>query len=217
MTGDSRYTVRELEATELPQASQLLGRGMRDNPSNIRAFGISDLEHRSRVLTRFFAGVLRGLNQRGSILGAFRNGRLVGVSAVARPGQCQPTAREKFTLAPALIFGSPLGATARVWRWTGEWARRDPPEPHWHLGPVAVDSDVRGQGIGTAMLQDFCAHMDALSACSYLETDKSQNVRFYERFGFTVIAQAKVLGVPNWFMSRPASATKTAQALACRL
>ncbi len=89
-------------------------------------------------------------------------------------------------------------------RWVGEWARRDPTEPHWHLGPVAVDSPLQGRGIGGTMLADFCARMDDCRALSYLETDKFENVRFYQTFGFTVIAEAKVLGVPNWFMSQPA-------------
>ena len=30
------------------------------------------------------------------------------------------------------------------------------------------------------------------------------NVRFYKQCGFAVIAEAEVLGVPNWFMSRRA-------------
>jgi hypothetical protein len=54
------------------------------------------------------------------------------------------------------------------------------------------------------MLAAFCAHMDYWSAPSYLETDKAENVRFYQKFGFTLVAEAEVLGVPNWFMSRPA-------------
>jgi hypothetical protein len=29
-------------------------------------------------------------------------------------------------------------------------------------------------------------------------------VRFYERFGFTIIGEQNVLGIPNWFMRRPA-------------
>jgi hypothetical protein len=36
----------------------------------------------------------------------------------------------------------------------------------------------------------------------YLETDKTENVRFYERFGFEVIGEEPVIGVPNWFMRR---------------
>lgn len=38
----------------------------------------------------------------------------------------------------------------------------------------------------------------------YLETDKAVNVTLYERFSFVVIGQEEVLGVPNWFMRRPA-------------
>jgi hypothetical protein len=46
-------------------------------------------------------------------------------------------------------------------------------------------------------------HMDAYGAVAYLETDRHANVRFYQKFGFTVVAEADVMGVPNWFMSRP--------------
>jgi hypothetical protein len=44
--------------------------------------------------------------------------------------------------------------------------------------------------------------MDERRTMSYLETDKFENVRFYQKFGFTVITEAEVLGTPNWFMSR---------------
>jgi len=74
-------------------------------------------------------------------------------------------------------------------------------DSHWHLGPLAVDSHLQGLGIGGAMLAAFCERMDDLRALSYLETDKSENVRFYQRFGFTVIAEAEVVGVRCWFMS----------------
>jgi hypothetical protein len=36
----------------------------------------------------------------------------------------------------------------------------------------------------------------------YLETDKRDNVGFYERFGFEVIGDERVGGVPNRFMRR---------------
>ena len=93
-------------------------------------------------------------------------------------------------------------------RWTGEWARRDPTWPHWHVGPVAVDSHLQGQGIGGAMLAAFCERMDRAHMLSYLETDKFVNVGFYEKFGFRVIEDAPVLGTPNWFMSRAPGAYK---------
>jgi len=50
----------------------------------------------------------------------------------------------------------------------------------------------------------FSARMDAAGEDAYLETDKPINVRFYERFGFEVVGEQEVLGVPNWFMVRRA-------------
>ena len=38
---------------------------------------------------------------------------------------------------------------------------------------------------------------------AYLETDKIENVRFYERFGFRVVGGTDVLGTGTWFMNRP--------------
>jgi ribosomal protein S18 acetylase RimI-like enzyme len=176
---------------------------MRDNPANVRTLGIRNADRRCRALTRFFVPVLHGLYQRGLILGAFRGGSLVGVYDMARPGLCQPTSLEKPTVIPSVVFANPLAAPMRVLKWAGEWApRRDPSEPHWHLGPVAVDSHVQGPGIGRAMLSEFCARVGGCNKLSYLETDQPENVRFYQKFGFTVIAEAEILRMRNWFMSR---------------
>jgi hypothetical protein len=57
------------------------------------------------------------------------------------------------------------------------------------------------------MLAAFCDHMDSCRRLSYLETDKAENVSFYEKFGFTVVAEAEVLGIRNWFMIRRARVT----------
>ena len=198
----STLTLRELQGTDLEQAVQILGRGMCDNPANVRVFARLDAERRRCALARFFRPVLRGLYQRGLIYGAYRDGVLVGVCGIARPGFCQPALLEKLSVVPSVVFGNPVNTTQRVLTWVGEWSRRDPATLHWHLGPVAVDPSVQGQGIGSAMLTAFCAHMDAYGTFSYLETDRPQNVRFYKKFGFIVAAEATVVGVPNWFMSR---------------
>ncbi|HEY3988083.1 MAG TPA: GNAT family N-acetyltransferase [Acidobacteriaceae bacterium] len=203
MEASSSLMLRELQRAELEEAVGLLSRGMRDNPANVRAFAIQDADSRSRALAQFFRPVLHGLYKRGLIVGAFHKGTLAGVSGMAPPGGCQPTLFEKLRMLPSVFVGNPLGTTPRVLAWTGEWARRDPAETHWHLGPLAVDSHLQRQGIGRAMLADFCARVDQRRALSYLETDKFENVGFYKMFGFTVTAEGEVLGMPNWFMSRP--------------
>lgn len=74
---------------------------------------------------------------------------------------------------------------------------------HWHIGPVAVEPVAQRQGVGIAMLGAVCLHMDAYGSVSYLETDRTENIHFYQSFGFVVLDLSKVLGVSTWYMSRP--------------
>jgi ribosomal protein S18 acetylase RimI-like enzyme len=90
----------------------------------------------------------------------------------------------------------------RVSCWRNEWARRDPSNQHWHLGPVGVLPAYQGKGIGTKLLRLFCKEVDACSAPAYLETDSDKNVRFYERFGFQVVSERDIFDVKNYFMWR---------------
>jgi GNAT superfamily N-acetyltransferase len=114
---------------------------------------------------------------------------------------------------PAAINYS-LTTPLRILNWVGEWTRRDPCEPHWHLGPVAVEPFLQSQGIGTAMLNAFCAIVDGTGADAYLETDKRENVRLYQRFGFTLVECAEVMDVPTWFMRRAGNTKAVTKAYA---
>jgi hypothetical protein len=73
-------TLRDLQVVDLDEAAQMVSYSMRDNPANVRAFGIESAHQRSRSLVRFFRPVLRGLHKRGTIMGAFRDKALVGRS-----------------------------------------------------------------------------------------------------------------------------------------
>jgi catechol 2,3-dioxygenase-like lactoylglutathione lyase family enzyme/ribosomal protein S18 acetylase RimI-like enzyme len=205
--------IHELTPAELPQAAAVLGRGMRDNPLHVQAFG-DDPARREASLTRFFLPVLQGICSKGAVLGAHRGGALVGVCAFTAPGRCQPSVREKLRFAPVVLTGDGRRAIGSILRWTKAWADRDPREPHWHLGPVAVDRAAQGQGIGGALLTAFCRRMDERRATAYLETDKTENVGFYGRFGFATVGEEPVLDVPNWYMSRAPQASLRAGAFA---
>ena len=140
MTSTHPLVLRLLRCDELEEAAQLVGRGMRDNPSNMEVFPILDGECRSTAMGRVFdVPVLRGVHQRGLVLGAIRADRLVGICGMARPGFCQSKVIEKIKVLPAAVIGNPVTIPVRILNWVGEWARRDPSQPHWHLGPVAVE------------------------------------------------------------------------------
>jgi ribosomal protein S18 acetylase RimI-like enzyme len=91
------------------------------------------------------------------------------------------------------------------WRksyWRNEWARQDPLNQHWHLGPVGVLPSHQGKGIGTKLLSRFCKEVDACLAPAYLETDTDKDVRFYERFGFQVVGETEIFDIKNRYMWR---------------
>ena len=181
---------------------------MRDNPIHERVFG-TDPEHREAVLRRLFTVLLAQDQRKGAVLGAFSAAALQGVCAMVPPGRCQPVPREKLALLGALARDNPLTSVFAALRWSSGWARQDPSAPHWHLGPVGVEHDLQGRGIGSALLAAFGEHVDANHGLAYLETDKKANVPFYERFGFEVMVESAVLGVPCWFMVRPRSTTES--------
>jgi hypothetical protein len=195
--------VAELHASEVPAAIGVLARGMRDNPLHVAVFGF-DPERRRRRLERFFRAFFRVIGAQ-TPLAAHDGGTLVGVTGIAPPGTCQPRVRDELRLVPTVVAMGPP-TSARLMRWVAAWAAHDPTEPHSHLGPLAVDTHLQGRGIGTRILAEYCERVDRAGELAYLETDKPENVRLYERHGFEVIREQRVVGVPNWFMRREARA-----------
>ena len=110
-------TLRELRRAELPEAANLLARGMFDNPIIKSAFRISDTERRTRALQRFFVPVLGGLYQRGVIEGAFCEGSLVGVCCMVPPGNCRPKLLEVLGMFPSLVARNRIETILRIMRW----------------------------------------------------------------------------------------------------
>jgi ribosomal protein S18 acetylase RimI-like enzyme len=190
--------VGRITESETADAIGVLARGMRDNPIHVAALG-DDPGHRVHALTQLFSGMIP---MQPEPLRAREGGEVVGVCGFLSPPECMVHA---FGGLPADQFPPMLedaGEQARLVEWMQAWGARDPDEPHFHLGPVAADAGQQGRGIGSALMRAFCERVDRDHALAYLETDKAENVGFYERFGFETVAKADVIGVPNWFMRR---------------
>jgi GNAT superfamily N-acetyltransferase len=181
----------------VPAAALVASRGLRDNPIQVAALG-DDADRRVDVMRRLFQRlfVLPGR----PTVGAWDGDRLLGVAGCADPGSCQPSVLDALKLTPAILHAGT--ATPRMLRWLSAWAARDPERPHAHFGPLSVDPALQGRGIGSMLLSDSCRRLDEAGLLAHLETDKPENVRLYERFGYVVTSEADVLGVRNWFMAR---------------
>jgi ribosomal protein S18 acetylase RimI-like enzyme len=190
-------TVTELAPHELDCAAAVLGRGYRDTPLSVAIYS-DDVERRLRSVERVMGRRIAAMEPPPLV--ARREGVIVGVCGLATPGACQLSTSERERA--AVPQGGASGSLVKLLEMAAEWDRHHPNEPHWHLGPVAVEPALQGNGIGGLMVERFCALVDADGGTAFLETDRPENVRFFERFGFVTAAEAEVIGVPNWFMRR---------------
>jgi hypothetical protein len=188
----------DLAPDDVPEGVGVLARGMRDNPIHVAALG-PDPDRRERLLHQSFGRMFRVLS--GEPICVRRDGRIVAVTGVLTGGACRPSAGQTVRMAPGVLTCGPRTAV-RTLRWLKAWDDQHPEDPHAHLGPLSVDRHLQGQGIGTVLLAEHCRRLDESGTTGYLETDKPENVRFYARQGYEVVAEAPVIGVPNWFMVR---------------
>ena len=67
-----------------------------------------------------------------------------------------------------------------------------PKDPHWYLPWLGVDCALQGAGLGSDLLQQCLARVDADHSPAFLETPNRRTVPFYERHGFrvTCVSQA---------------------------
>ena len=77
-----------------------------------------------------------------------------------------------------------------------------PREPHCYLSLLATHPERRRRGIGRALLNTWLEDVDARAMPSYLETDRSELVSFYQSAGFIVVHELEAFGTRIWCMSR---------------
>jgi GNAT superfamily N-acetyltransferase len=191
--------IRHLDRREHRAAAAVAARALVDAPTTVAAYG-DDLFDRLSLPYADFEMLFQALPV--PQIGAFCGGCLVGVAAVTPPGGCVGSF---FGPAAADVIEKPtpgLGDPSRVHLFWAHFARHDPDEEHWHVGPVGVEPGFQGRGIGVAVVRDLCTTFDGQERVGWLETDKERNVRFYRALGFEVVETTTILGVPTWFMRR---------------
>lgn len=62
-------------------------------------------------------------------------------------------------------------------------------EPHWTLQYIGIDSAHRGQGLGAELVAPYLSRFDDDGLPCGLVSSNPRNVSFYERVGFTVVAE----------------------------
>ena len=191
--------IERMSPAELDAACEVIGLAFADNPNTLAV--VRGDEAKARRMTQVAVRAAKLGRAASHVLVAKEGGRVVGVLNAAEWPRCQLGAGEKLRIAPAMIRVAGL-ALARSMKLMRVWAEHDPRKPHWHLGPIGVHPRLQGRGIGKALLKAFLRTVDERASAAYLETDVDRNVALYEKFGFSVVARAEIMGIDNRFMWR---------------
>jgi len=183
----------EMEAATV----DVLSRAFAKNPLHVATFGKDSVLEKNRVFFRAGLSTFRGRR-----LVAVEDSRIIGfIHWVESPG-CRFSWSERARLVPVMLRKFGPGATLRLSAWLSTWAKNDSNDSHWHLGPIGVDPEVQGKGIGRRMMDACCRALVDNAANGVLETDKPENVRFYRKFEFDVVKEVEVIGIKTFFMAR---------------
>jgi ribosomal protein S18 acetylase RimI-like enzyme len=191
--------VSELAAEEIPPAILLLAAAFRDNPLNVAVIA-GDAQRRLRCNEAGMRQLVPVARERALVLAARRDG-VRGV-LIATPPHGYPLPPPSPTIQLRTLWTQGLRVRLRWGRVFEHLDRLHPLEPHWYLATLGVHPEWQGRGIGRELLAALLRRSDAEHGECYLETDREQNLPFYEAAGFRVAHESRVLGVSIWHMRR---------------
>ena len=192
-----QISIGPLQMADLPQAAVVAARAYATNPDAVAVY--RNHPDQARLQEASFMQTFG--HAPGWVFTAKKDEQVVGVMRMVEWPQCQMSLTRMWKVLPIMVIRL-RGLAVRRLIAMNNWSKHHPKEPHWHLGPIAVVPEMQGQGIGSQLLEHFCKHVDQAGEVAFLETDKLENVRLYERFGFSVTDEALLIGVRNWFMWR---------------
>jgi ribosomal protein S18 acetylase RimI-like enzyme len=190
---DSRSLILENQSvTPFLQASEALVASLIDDPFylSISEGFRDDLEARKHALKLYFDYSLREAERTGRCVLAADPA--LGAAAWLLPKSPEVQAVESKAKAEYLekVLG-PKGYQNfdRIVGYMAPLAARVIPGGAWYLSIIGISPSAQGQGLGATLLAGTLAEASANSAPCFLETFTPRNLRFYERHGFSRVAE----------------------------
>lgn len=156
-------------------------------PDPLFGFFAKDSVHEHRSMPRYVGAIIRDSFRHGEVDAALIDGRLVGTASWLPFTGAPRSEWRELTIAtqclPAIVMGRNRRMAISLLR---SMDKKHPSEPHVYLALLGVDPSAQGQGIGKFLLQPRLDHCDENGFPVYLETQKPENLPYYERFGFKV-------------------------------
>lgn len=176
--------VRSARKADVSALSHTLARAFYDDP--VMIWLIPDRDKRTAHLSRLFATMTRHHHlAHGGVEVACDDAGIGAAALWDPPDQWQETPAAQLAMTPTFL--RVFGLRSMRGRAIQELMKDvHPEEPHWYLAVIGSDPRVRGAGFGQALMRSRLDRCDAEYCPAYLESTKSENIPYYERFGFTV-------------------------------
>lgn len=174
--------MRPADRSEFPQLADVLVRAFWHDPFHQWLF--PDEAVRPRRQRLLFERVLDIYDTHGAVFTTDEQG---GAALWDPPRDGGPSLVELFSFVVRVlpVFGA---RALRIAQGMAPMATLHPEEPHWYLSILGTDPAVQKSGVGTALLRPILARCDRDGTSAYLEASRIENVPYYERFGFEVVA-----------------------------
>ena len=177
----------------------LLGKAFFDDP--IWMWVVQDPERRRKHLGQFLAQVIHGRVKAGTV---WTTTEQEGTAVWAPPGEWKVHPLKMLPALPSALRCVGFRELQTRLEAFEKMEAGHPTEPHWYLEILAARHDLRGLGVGTALITPMLDRCDEEGLPAYLESSKRENLPFYHRFGFEVTEELTIASGcdPIWRMWR---------------
>lgn len=187
----------------LRQAAQLLGRAFVNEPVSAAVYRNFSSLRRTLALTNDFSAELSVCIQRGYPLQVEKDGEILAVAAIYPPGTYPLPALESWLLLARSVFRNGFYDIRNWLRWLAETEKNHPTSAHYYVAFIGVEPAVQGQALGSMLLRHLANRADVERVGCYLESADPHIIPFYQRFGYEILMEKVIIGLPAWFMWRP--------------
>lgn len=181
--------VRPATTADLPAIGRVLAAAFADDPLS-RYMASPKADWAAQAPPWFEANARAQLRGHGEVWvdGSEGSTGVRGAAIWSPPGHWKGTLGQAVAIAiPSLrLFRSRATKALRVLSDIEGAHPADP--PHWYLAILGTDPARQGAGVGSALIRKVTERCDLQGLGAYLESSKEQNVPFYARHGFEVIA-----------------------------
>jgi ribosomal protein S18 acetylase RimI-like enzyme len=166
---------------------------------------------RAHALQRFFYWVLRERSLPHGETWMSEDGFSAAAWIPPYPGVAPATLREELRLLPVILGLTGVSRFSRGTAMAAALEGAHPREPYFYLAFIGVAPRFQGSGLGTRLLEETLARIDAAGAAAFLENSHPRNLKLYQRMGFEVVREvvARPDAPPLYAMWRPARGTSS--------